>query len=88
MPFFRKKPVVVEAIQYTGENIKEIIIFTKGKSKIHNAQDELSQMLVITTLEGNMVISKGNWVIKGVKGEFYSCDPEIFNITYEKTHVG
>lgn len=74
---FRKKPVVVDAIQWTGENHDEIMKFvgndvSRGDGKIY-----------IDTLEGIMSASIGDWVIKGVKGEFYPCKPDIFERTYE-----
>ena len=71
---FRKKPVVIEAIQWKGDNIVEI-----RDNKI-----PAKQTLIIRTLEGDMTAQKGDWIIKGVKGEFYPCKPKIFKMTYEK----
>ncbi len=75
---FRKKPVVIDAVRYTGHNATEIIRFM-GCPDDAKAFDE-----TIKTLEGSMHISKGDWIIKGVKGEFYPCRNDIFQETYEK----
>ena len=74
---YRKKPVVIEAIKYTGRNATTIIRFM-GCSKDSVAFNE-----TIKTLEGDMHISPGDMIIKGVKGEFYPCKPDIFEATYE-----
>jgi len=73
---YRKKPVVIEAVQWTGKNKREIANFMQGC---------ISQggSLFISTLEGQMTASVGDWVIKGVKGELYPCKDEIFRMTYE-----
>ena len=75
---FRKKPVIVEAIQYDGskENIAAIL-------RLGNSIMLYSDYLVIKTLEGNHRADKGDWIIKGVKGELYPCKPDIFEQTYE-----
>ena len=90
---FRKKPVVIEAVQWTGENLREIIAFTDGPpiTRSHHAgmmweqYEELVARdgLIIFTLEGQHVATPGDWIIKGVKGEFYPCKPDIFAATYE-----
>ena len=81
---FRKKPVIVEAIQYQREeNINEIQDFFgdgNGRELIYNPEDN---GYYIATLEGKMKISKGDWIIKGINGEFYPCKPDIFEKTYE-----
>lgn len=76
MPFFRKKPVVIEAIQFCG-NFEELEDFCGGDAEFRNGQ------LVIATLEGPLHASPDDWIIKGVKGEFYPCKPDIFDATYE-----
>lgn len=78
MPMFRKKPVVVEAVQYTGKNQNEVADFYP---EICGAFGSLS--VFIQTLEGQMEAKPGDWIIKGVKGEFYPCKPDIFEVTYE-----
>ncbi len=76
---FRKKPVVIEAIMWTGTNWDDIYIFSPyGITHVM-----LTDALVIDTLEGKMCAQKGDWIIKGVKGEFYPCKPDIFEATYE-----
>lgn len=77
---FRKKPVVIEAIQYTGGNEIEIIEFTEGQA-MKNIYEE---GMIIPTLEGAHKASVNDWIIKGVAGEFYPCKPDIFEQTYEK----
>lgn len=82
MGLFRKKPVVIEAVQFTGSNCIEIIKFIGGpweNLELHNTDTP-----VIHTLEGEMTASAGDWVIKGVKGEFYPCKPDIFEATYDR----
>lgn len=76
---YRKKPVTVEAIQWTGENHAEMCEF------IDQEMFEIIPRvgLVIHTLEGNHHASPGDYIIKGVNGEFYPCKPDIFAKTYE-----
>lgn len=78
---YRKKPIVIQAMQYNGKNIEEIL----SKLDMHEViQDFMSNDLLIETLEGEMRVSIGDWIIKGIKNEFYPCKPDIFEITYEK----
>lgn len=79
MKKFRKKPVVIEAIQWNGSNMYEVIEFTDGSDNFGFVDDKVS----IETLEGVMTASLGDWIIKGVHGEFYPCKPDIFEKTYE-----
>ena len=81
MQKFVKKPVVVEAIQYNGINITEIESFLVSKLPTVWSSVEDTQ-LIIPTLEGDMKVSKGDYIIKGIKGEFYPCKPDIFKSTY------
>lgn len=77
---FRKKPVVVEAVQWTGRNIGEIYDFTNKQFR----STASSGALVFDELHDTWVtIHLGHWVIKGVKGEFYPCDDEVLQKTYE-----
>lgn len=84
-----KKPVRVEAIRWTGLNLKDIINFTGlHKSAEKWSWDEYvavveNEGLKIFTLEGVMHAEIGDWIIKGIKGEFYPCKPDIFEATYE-----
>lgn len=77
---FKKKPVIIEAFEWTGEIDKEIKEFLKGSHTYTNDH----KGLIITTLEGNMEASIGDFIIKGVKGEIYPCKPDIFWQTYEE----
>ena len=79
MPKFRKKPIVIEAIQYTGHNAMEILAWSKWPE----ISEEFTGGLDIPTLEGTMRADVGDWVIRGVKGEFYPCKPDIFATTYD-----
>ena len=85
---FRKKPVVIEAIQYTGapESNREIIQWTQCSNTpaVMNQHPERGRLLSINTLEGAHWVSPGDWVIKGVAGEFYPCKSDIFEATYER----
>ena len=86
---YRKKPVVIEAIQWVGDNLEEVIAFTGlHPSAMKWTWDEyckvVSEMgLKIFTLEGPMIASVGDFIIRGVQGEFYPCKPDIFAATYE-----
>lgn len=80
---FRKKPVIVEALQWdpsTRESAAEMLDFLKGGS--FQLSSNIGE-LTITTLEGTMTAQRGDWIIKGVAGEFYPCAPHIFEMTYE-----
>lgn len=83
---FRKKPVVIEAVQWTGSNVDEVVQHcTSGhwESDPFEGLPTEHAMFVIPTLEGVMIASVGDWIIRGVKGEFYPCKPDIFEATYE-----
>ena len=83
MPLFRKKPIVIEAIQWMGDNWTELLHFVKEKSEgVYTANADKS--LLIHTLEVNDRAGISDWIIKGVKGEFYACKADIFKLTYEK----
>ena len=84
---YRKKPVVIEAVHYEGINIEEIRNFL-GEYIVSECMDPaISDVwpasFDIRTLEGNMTASFGDYIIKGVKGEFYPCKPDIFEQTYD-----
>lgn len=74
---FRKKPIVIEAIQFTHENFAEIEKFCGGDARWTGKE------LLVSTLEGQLRAAPQDWVIRGVKGEFYPCKPDIFASTYE-----
>lgn len=80
---YRKKPVEIEALQWTGDNRDEIWKFcSMAYFNTDVATGDLS--LMIQTLEGSMQASIGDYIIKGVKDEFYPCKPDIFDMTYDK----
>ena len=87
---YRKKPIIVEAVKWTGLNLEEIKNFV-DESLLYNICDgawEVGEAPVVVdmqirTLEGNMSVSVGDYIIKGVQGEFYPCKPDIFKETYE-----
>ena len=80
---YRKKPIVIEAMQFTDE-MKDRVHTWIGCNRIAGFDDDGSPILKIQTLEGVMVANLGDWVIKGVKGEFYPCKADIFELTYEQ----
>ena len=80
---YRKKPVIIEAVRFTGSNYRDIREFTKGQSNTVFQGGRVPTGLTIATLEGTMTATVGDWIIKGVKGEFYPCKPDIFEKTYE-----
>lgn len=77
---YRKKPVVIEAVRYTSESFNEVREFVGNDFPLHRLGDF---KLGINTLEGMMTANLGDWIIKGVKGEFYPCKPDIFEATYD-----
>lgn len=81
---FRKKPVVVEAVQWLNRKIvcppgPDWFVEAENRSIIQLYGDSLS----IITLEGVMEAKPGDWIIRGIKGEVYPCKPDIFEATYE-----
>lgn len=91
---YRKKPVVIEAIIWNGDNLKEVIEFTGKHPKFDKwfySWEEYEtfvkndgNLFKIFTLEGVMEASVGDFIIRGVSGEHYPCKPDIFEQTYEK----
>jgi hypothetical protein len=93
---FRKKPVVIEAVQLCWKNLSEICAFTGDIISPQNEAREVRTYsdtcgesgptyleITIPTLEGNHTAKHGDWIIRGVSGEFYPCKPDIFAKTYE-----
>lgn len=82
MPKFRKKPVVIEAYQLPpeGEAASEELIEFLAEGDV---QSDYDGGVAINTREGVMRGDPGDWIIKGVKGEYYPCKPDIFDVTYE-----
>lgn len=87
MPQYRKKPVVIEAVQWKGEALsdsKELRSFLfSGKDTPYSISQYEDDVLVVRTLEGEMLAKPGDWIIRGVAGELYPCKPEIFEATYQ-----
>lgn len=94
MPKFRKKPVVIDAVQFNAStNESELLALLEGTPwrmdteirRRFGTNDEIDYpCIVLSTLEGEMRASVGDWIIKGVKGEIYPCKPDIFAATYEQ----
>jgi len=87
MEKYRKKPVVIEAIQRNGAdgNAMDLITWSAGSQTPIDCgdNDQGESQLYVKTLEGKLWITEGDWVIKGVQGEFYPCKSDIFEATYE-----
>lgn len=93
--FYRKRPIVIEAFQLTEDKIplhkipKEVMpswllsASLMDSSELGSVTLNLSDNLVIHTLEGFMHVTPGDFVIKGIHGELYPCKPDIFKVTYE-----
>ena len=82
---FRKKPVIIEAVQWDGSNAAEINDFAKDiVTFVYFSNNTISSDILINTLEGQMRWLNGDWVIKGVRGEFYPVKKDIFEETYEE----
>lgn len=80
MPFYRKKPVVIEAVQWLGSMADVIALVGHD---LPTAGPPHAGGLLIETREGIMVVSPSDWIIKGIAGEFYPCGDSIFQATYE-----
>lgn len=82
---YRKKPVIIEAVEVKQENINQLMKLTNGGSRkaTYHWKDGKIHHIVIDTLEGSMVANIGDFLIKGVKGELYPCKPDVFEQTYE-----
>ena len=80
---YRKRPVEVEAIQFDGWNWREVYQFMSNEPLMLTQDFRKEEYLFIDTLEGVMKASIGDYIIKGVHGEFYPCKPDIFHETYE-----
>ena len=90
---YRKKPVVIDAIQLTDRNVRQVYewvydcVAIKTDMDLHKWDDYVQLIIAkgmkIPTLEGEMAASIGDYIIKGIQGEFYPCKPDIFEATYE-----
>lgn len=88
MKKYRKKPVVIEAVQWVGKNLRDATEFIEEHNlpfpaSIGTYYDGQGAGLVIPTLEGAMIATCGDFIIRGVQGEYYPCKTDIFEATYE-----
>ena len=82
---YRKKPVVIEAMQLRANNSSAVAVWCDGSIRVSMQGGVYSEYILIDTLEGTMRADMGDWIIRGVKGEFYPCKPDIFAETYTQT---
>ena len=85
MPFYMKKPIAIEARQITTENIEELIKWSNASASLR--PDGTPSGMMVWTLEGSMTGKIEDYLIKGVRGEFYFCDRDIFHETYSEVIV-
>lgn len=78
MPYYRKRPITIEARQYTGDNFPDLRDWSEDLVALSEGD------ICVRTLEGRMRFDKGDYVIKGAHGEFYPCRKDIFEETYER----
>ncbi|MGC0427631.1 hypothetical protein RKD32_003986 [Streptomyces sp. SAI-195] len=84
MAAYRKRPVTVEAVQLTREGFRDALAFVPiGQFSAAGQGDDGRMFIGIRTLEGTMLATEGDWIIRGVQGEYYPCKPDIFEATYE-----
>lgn len=79
---YKKKPVVIDAVQWDGTKKSWDAIMSMGDVP-WKPGEMFTDTFIITTLEGDHLVSKGDYVIRGVAGEFYPCKPDIFDQTYD-----
>lgn len=92
MAMYRKKPVVIEARSWNGTALEasdliDWILEGGGTARYHGPATEEELFIAIDTREGTMRAEQFDWIIRGVKGEFYPCKPDIFEATYEAVEV-
>ena len=81
---YRKKPIVINAIKYDGIPMGSAMDFIDQEHSYGEPNADGVSQLFIPTLEGEMTAEPGDWIIRGIKGEYYSCKPDIFEATYEE----
>lgn len=85
----RKKPVEIEFVEYTNStNIVDLYDWSNDQIELVFENDTLQKRLYVNTLEGDMLVNTGDYIIKGVNGEVYPCKPDIFHKTYELVFEG
>lgn len=90
MPEYRKKPVVIEAMELTRSFFDVVVNFIGKENLGESGSGEFAEdtcYLDIKTLEGTMTANEGDFIIKGVKGEFYPCKADIFAATYDRVYA-
>ena len=80
----KKKPVVIQAVQWNGYNVDEITSFTEDNARFITVDSGDIPVLFIKTLEGDMRAQVGDYILRGIRGEFYPCDRGIFEEVYEE----
>lgn len=90
MAQYRKKPVIIEAIQFNRNNWNEILEFTNNTAHTITIEKRIDGncTCIIPTLEGQHIANEGDYIIRGVKGEYYPCKNDIFEMTYDKVEEG
>lgn len=83
MAKYKKKPVIIDAMKFTWDNYPEVRSWMQDLGAIDSHFGKSGKDMIIKTLEGNMIAANGDWIIRGIKGEFYPCKPDIFDATYE-----
>ena len=81
---YKTKPCEIEAIEWNGSNFEEVSNFASGKVYMELLFGTEDYGLVVATLEGYMTASIGDFIIKGLRGEFYPCKPDVFHKKYEE----
>jgi len=82
---FIKKPVIIEAVQWQGDNYNQIVNFMLATSKdIAGLSGDLLYIKTLENKDGEQVAQRGDWIIRGIKGEYYPCKPDIFKLTYNE----
>lgn len=89
MPRFRKKPVVITAVQFTGENEQAILDFAPGKFSLVHEDDRTDDPEGVAEIYDELhstwvLVYRNDWIIRGLKGEFYPCRDEVFQESYEE----
>ena len=84
MAKYRKKPVEIAAIQFVSDNIEKVYELLGKNLIVTPLANGEGISHFVRTLEGDMELSWNDYVIKGIKGEFYPCKPDIFELTYDK----
>lgn len=85
----RKKPIEIEFVEYTNStNIVDLYDWSNDQIELVFENDTLQKHLYVNTLEGDMLVNAGDYIIKGINGEVYPCKPDIFRKTYELVWLG